>query len=124
MTGEKTSCATTTACVLLGSAGLITYGILADKYMVPAFEGIKGVSHVGAQWIVAGISLFGGAELACAAPIIAGAAVVACCGITFACGSLCAQATLNNSQSLDAANTNAVKGLQSSANYLPPASAV
>jgi len=63
-----------------GCAGLAVGIWAAVEYLQPALEAVDGISKVGADWITAGIALFGGLELASGAGVLAGAAL-ACCAL-------------------------------------------
>lgn len=66
-------------CLALGGCAGVAVGIWAavDR-LQPALANVSGISSVGASWITAAISLFGGLEIA------AGAGVLACCALTAA----------------------------------------
>lgn len=81
-------------CTITGALTGLGVGIWAAvEYVQPALADVDGISKVGADWITAGISLFGGLEVttgagACAGLIVGGVLLCAA-STTYQCVTAC-----------------------------------
>lgn len=96
-------------CTTFGAgAGALTglaLGIWAAvEYLEPAFETVPGVSRLGAQWITAAISIFGGLEAAMGAGAIGGAIA----GAVLDCGCFCLSCCVDNDNNHSSTSTTSV----------------